>query len=201
MENWILVAALSLDTLFACVAYGAQKIRIPFRSAIVIAAVGMLLLQVSLLVRAFTDYLFPERIIRSVSFAVLIAMGMLSLFQSLLKAIFHQNKTIRFCFSELSFVLNICIDETKADSDSSKLLSVREAVPLALALSADSLLTGFSITADSILFILLSLFSFCMGLAAVTLGTAAGNKITRRSCNLSWVSGLFLIVIAFLKIL
>lgn len=201
LENWILVAALSLDTLFACIAYGAQKIRIPFRSAAVIAAVGMFFLQFSILLRHFSGYLFPERVVRYLGFAVLIAMGMASLFQSLLKALFQQDRTIRFSVSEISFVLNICIDETKADLDRSKLLSVRESFLLALALSADSLLTGFSISAGPALFLLLSIFSFFMGLSAVLLGTAAGNKMTHGGRNLSWLSGLLLIVIAFMKIL
>ena len=201
MENWFLVAALSLDTLFACIAYGVKSIRIPFRSAVVIALTGMLFLQLSILIRCFCGYWLPVPVVRYLGFTVLIVMGMASLFQSLLKAIFRQNRTIRFSVSQISFALNICIDETRADLDCSKLLSVREAFVLALALSADSLLTGFSISADAVLFLLLSAFSFLMGLAAVMLGTAAGHRMTGSEKNLSWLSGLLLIVIAFMKIL
>lgn len=202
MENWILVAALSLDTLFACLAYGIKKIKIPASSAAVMAAVGTGFLALSILLREFTGYLFPEILIRSLGFAVLIVMGMLNLFQSLLKALFHRDKTFRFNISDLSFVLNVCLDETKADVDESKRLSVREAFLLALTLSADSLLTGFSITAAPLLFLLLCLFSFCMGLAAVLVGTLAGRRMCQnRSCNFSWLSGLLLIIIAFMKIL
>ena len=202
MENWILVAALSLDTLFACVAYGIKKIRIPFLSAVVMAAVGTGFLLLSILLRGLTGRLFPEQLIRYLGFAVLIVMGMINIFQSLLKSLLRRDKTIRFSVSEYSFVLKICLDETEADIDDSKQLSLREAFLLALTLSADSLLTGFSITAAPLCFALLGLFSFGMGLLAVLIGTAAGRRVSENSCcNLSWVSGLLLIVIAFLKIL
>lgn len=202
MENWLLTAVLSLDTLFACMAYGIQKIKIPFRSALVMAAVGTCFLQISILARNFIGYLFPEEVIRYLGFAVLIIMGMLNIFQSLLKNIFRRDKTFRLHISDFNFVLNICIDETKADLDRSKKLSVKEAFLLALTLSADSLLTGFSITADAVTFGLLSLFSFCLGVLAVLAGTKIGVRLCRgKERNLSWLSGMILIGIAFFKIL
>ena len=202
MENWILVAALSLDTLFACVAYGMKKIRVPFLSAVVMAAVGTCFLALSVTLRGVTGRFFPEQLIRYIGFAVLIVMGMINIFQSLLKGLLRRDKTIRFNVSEYSFVLKICLDETEADIDASKQLSPREAFLLALALSADSLLTGFSIKVTPACFAMLGLFSFGMGLLAVLIGIAAGRRVSAKSgCNLSWLSGLLLIVIAFMKIL
>ncbi len=196
------MAALSLDTLFACVAYGVKKIRIPFLSAAVIAAVGTGFLVMSVLLRELTGRIFPEQLIRYIGFAVLIVMGMINLFQSLLKSLLRRDKTIRFNVSEYSFVLKICLDETEADIDDSKQLSPREACLLALTLSADSLLTGFSIQVAPFSFAMLGLFSFVMGLFAVLIGTAAGRRVSENSCcNLSWLSGLLLIVIAFMKIM
>lgn len=202
MENWILVAALSLDTLFACMAYGVKKIKIPFLSAAVIAAVGMVLLETSVLLRQVTGLLFPPHIIRYFGFAVLIVMGMLNLFQSLLKYLSGKDRAFTFNIADFSLVLHVCIDETQADLDASKTLSVREAFFLALTLSADSLLTGYSISVPFFPALLLGLFSFGMGLLAVLVGTTAGRRLCKgKGCNLSWLSGLLLIVIAFMKII
>ncbi len=200
MENWLLVTALSLDTLFACIAYGIKRIRIPILSAVIMAAVGSGCLLLSILLRGLCGSLLPKALIRYIGFAVLIAMGMLSLFQSLLKGLLRQDKTISFRLSELSFVLQICIDETEADRDASKRLSGREAFLLALTLSADSLLTGFSVYTTPLSCGLLGLFSFALGIVAVLIGVAIGRHATGNGCNLSWLSGILLLAIAFFKI-
>lgn len=205
MENWLLVTVLSLDTLFACMTYGIKKIKIPFISAAAIAVVGSGCLMISILTRCFADYLLvnstAENLIKYIGFAVLIMMGMVNIFQSLLKRIFQREKTIRFNISELNFVLNICIDETKADVDCSKKLSVWEACLLAATLSVDSLLSGFSIQGNISELAGLGLYSLLMGLLAVYGGIFLGKRMSRCGYNLSWLSGLILILIAFFKII
>ena len=205
MENWLLVTVLSLDTLFACMTYGIKKIKIPFLSAAVIAVVGSGCLIISILTRSFTDYLLmnstAEKLIKYIGFAVLIIMGMVNVFQSLLKMIFYQGKTIRFNISELNFVLNICIDETKADVDCSKRLSVWEAFLLASTLSVDSLLSGFSIQGSVADLIGLGTYSLAMGFLAIYSGMFLGKRMSLCGFNLSWLSGIILILIAFLKII
>ncbi len=52
------------------------------------------------------------------------------------------NKKLKIKFSDLSFIIDICIDETKADMDHSKILSPKEALYLSTALSLDSLAIG-----------------------------------------------------------
>ena len=113
----------------------------------------------------------------------------------------HQGKTIRCNISGLNFVLNICIDETKADEDCSKRLSVREAFLLASALSVDSLLSGFSIQGNTADLIGLGIYSLAMGLLAIYSGMFLGKRMSLCGFNLSWLSGIILIFIAFLKIL
>ena len=83
--DFLLVFALSLDTFFACIACGADDIRIPFRSSLVMAAVGSLCLSLSLLFRGLLESFFPVDWIRYVSFALLFIMGVAALFQAGIK--------------------------------------------------------------------------------------------------------------------
>ncbi|MDD6236200.1 MAG: manganese efflux pump [Clostridiales bacterium] len=205
MENWLLVTVLSFDTLFACMTYGMKRIKIPFFSAAAIAVVGAGCLMISILTRSFTDYLLTdstaENLIKYIGFAVLIIMGTVNLFQSLLKRLVHQEKTIRFNVSELNFVLKICMDETKADVDCSKRLSVWEACLLAATLSVDSLLSGFSIQGNMADCVGLGIYSLVMGFLAVYSGIFLGKRISRCGYHLSWLSGIILILIAFFKMI
>lgn len=69
-------------------------------------------------------------------------MGTVSLFQNMLKNALRKRQGeggLKFSFFNIDFVICVYLDETKADCDSSKTLSAKEAVTLALALSATPL--------------------------------------------------------------
>lgn len=203
MENWLLVTVLSLDTLFVCLTYGMKKIKIPFLSALTIAGIGTGCFTTSVLLGNLISSLLischAEELLKKIGFTVLLIMGVVNLLQSLLKRMFRQSKSFHFNISELNFVLNICIDETKADLDCSQNLSVREAILLASALSADSLLGGFSVQGNPATLLCLSVYSLIMGLMAIYLGMLLGKRMSQCGFNLSWLSGVILILIAFWK--
>ena len=80
-------------------------------------------------------------------------------------------------------------------------MSPKEAAPLAIALSLDGLAVGFGAALSDVNPIQAILFSLIINVAAVCLGCLVGNKVAEKvPLDLSWVSGLLLMVLAFLKL-
>ena len=101
---------------------------------------------------------------------------------------------------DFKFVLEIYANETKADYDKSKTLTLKEAVYLAVALSLDSLAVGFGSSLVSINHLQVIILSFVIGTCCLFVGVLIGKKfIEKVDLNLSWLSGLMLIVLAFIR--
>ncbi len=76
-----------------------------------------------------------------------------------------------------------------------------EAASLSIALSLDGLAVGIGAALVNSNSVQIVLFSLISDMVAVMLGCFIGNKIAEKiSFNLSWLSGLLLIVLSFLKI-
>lgn len=110
-------------------------------------------------------------------------------------------KDIHFSFSQLQFIISIYGNPTAADSDHSQTLSMKETVFLAFAMSIDSLVAGTFAAFLKIHILPTMLAAFLIGVAAMGLGQLLGRKIASRlSWNLSWLSGVLFIVLAFSKL-
>ena len=104
-----------------------------------------------------------------------------------------------------SILLVIFLDETKADLDKSKSLSIKEASFLGLALSVDSLASGFSggLGISQGYFIYGVRLCFFLGLIGIKLGSRIGEIISLKISNrldLSFLSGILLIILGFAKL-
>ena len=98
-------------------------------------------------------------------------------------------------------ILNIYANPEQADQDRSGVLSVGEATALAVALSLDSLTVGVGAGLDQTPVFAAVLLSFALGLAAILLGRWLGDKLMRGlQIEVSWISGLMLLVLAGLKL-
>lgn len=98
-------------------------------------------------------------------------------------------------------MVNIYIDETKADKDMSKILDSKEAIYLAIALSLDSITIGFGSGLSSMNYLNVLFFSFFMGFTSIFSGLTIGKKLSNEiKFNLSWISGILLIILAFLRL-
>ena len=138
----------------------------------------------------------PENACRAVSFVLLVLLGLFNLFQEYFKRLAerlknsgkNQNPAVLF------------FDGAAADTDNSKSISPREAVVLAAALSADSLVTGVSAGLDNLNVPMLAAVSFAAGLLTISLGWRLGRKMASSAkIRLGWLCGAALIVLAFLK--
>lgn len=205
LESAILVIALTIDTFIAFTAYGCRKIRVPAASVIVVSAICTAILIVAALLGAVLAPLVPEALARGVCFAVLLLMGIARVFDSALKAWIRRGKSLkkrmRFSLSSLHFLLEVYADPETADLDDGGTLSPREATLLAAALSFDGIAAGFGVGAAGSSILLCAVMSLVLGLLAIVGGLRLGRMIADRSgLDISPLSGILLIILAFLKL-
>lgn len=203
-ESILLVLALSLDAFVASIAYGTNKIKIPFISVAIINIACSSILAFSIFLGSIVKKMVPENITSVFSFLILLVLGVFYLFQSLIKAYIakpsNQNKEVQLKMSDL--IINIYVDETSADFDNSKDLNPKEAIYLAIALSLDSLAVGFGSSLGNINYIQVILFSLFWGMMAIWLGLFIGKKFAENlNINISWLSGVLLMILAIKKLI
>ncbi|GAA0068768.1 sporulation membrane protein YtaF [Clostridium sardiniense] len=206
MEALILVFSLVIDSFVASIAYSADKIKIPNLYVIIINIVSCLILTFSLTLGNYLENIMPSYLPKYISFGIFIILGVYKLFEGFFKKYmgkFSKSKEpLTFKLFDFSFALQVYIDETKADFDESKIISLKESIYLAIALSIDSLAVGFGASFININPILMILFCFIFGICSIKLGSFVGKKLLPENSNknLSWLSGICLLLIAFLKL-
>lgn len=203
-EIVLLALALSLDSFVASIAYGTNKIKIPFLSVTIINIVCSSILAISLFLGAIVKSFMPENVTTIISFTILMILGVFYLFQSIVKSFItkstNSSKEVKLRMADL--IINIYIDETSADFDNSKHLNSREALYLAVALSLDSLAVGFGSSLGNINYIQVILFSFFTGMIAIGIGLLIGKKLHETSkFNISWLSGVILMILAIMRVI
>lgn len=205
LDAILLVCALSMDAFVASFAYGTSKIKIPFKSAMTINLVCSSILAIALFMGSIISKYIPSVFTTSICVTVLLMLGITKLFDSTLKAILNKSGTLSrdlsFKLFDFRFFLRVCLDATEADADHSYELSPKESFSLAVALSLDGLAAGFSTGLMVTNYAQIILFSLIINMVAVLLGCCIGNKVAQKSeLNLSWLSGVTLILLAFLKL-
>lgn len=205
LEPLVLVTALSVDAFVASFAYGTNQIKIPFRSVAVISGICSAILGVSLFLGSLVRPFMPEHLAGVLCFSILFLLGIAKLCDSAIKSLIRRSqgihKKISFSAMHLRFILDVYANPENADSDCSKSLSAVEAAPLAIALSLDGLAVGFGAALSEAAPLRAVLFSLVANVIAVCAGSLTGNKVAEKiPLDLSWVSGLLLIVLAFLKL-
>lgn len=202
IETLLLVLALSLDAFVASIAYGTSKIKIPLSSVTIMSIICSSFLAISLFLGSVVKNFIPDKVTCITSFVILLVLGVYYLFESLIKTYLRKQqdakKKLQVNICNLCFVLDIYLDETKADINHSKNLNAKESMYLATALSLDSIAVGFAGSLGSINYIQVIICSLICGFVSIIFGAFLGRKIVEKSnLNLSWLSGLLLIILAF----
>lgn len=204
METILLVLILSLDSFLTSIAYGSNKIKIPFSSITIINIVCSFFLSMSLLLGSQIRRLLPGNIAIIISFVLLLLMGLYYLFEGLIKSHVEKRTTkreIKLKLFNIWIIIDIYLDETKADFNKSKKLDSIEAIALATTLSIDSLAIGFGSSLANVNGIYILCLSFLFGILSVWSGQLIGRKLVENTkFNLSWLAGVILIILAFLKL-
>lgn len=206
LEAFVLTFALSIDAFVASFAYGSNKIKIPALSVQIINIICNSVLGLSLLAGSFIRQYIPNQVTISVCFVIMFLLGILNLLDSVTKSVIKKyaglKKELTFSMFNFKFILQLYADPKKADVDYSGVISPKEAVSLAIALSLDGLAVGFGAAVGNVNGLAVFLCSFIINPLAVYMGCYSGNKIARKlSFNISWLSGILLLALAFFKLI
>lgn len=205
LEAAIFASALSLDAFVASFAYGSKKIKIPLRSMQVINLICSAVTGLSLLAGTILKQYIPDWLTVMISFVVLFILGMVKLLDSVTKSFIRKhnnyNKEIKFSLFNFNFILNLYANPEDADIDGSKTLSPLEAASLAAALSLDGITVGLGAAIGNVNGFAVVICSLVITMTAVLLGSFAGDKAANKTpFDLSWLSGVILIGLAFSKL-
>lgn len=201
LQEIILSVIVSFDTFLAAAAYRSCGIKIPVSSAIVINGIGAFFLGISLFFSRLMSILISPKICGILGFAVLTAMGVATIFKSLVRNLVRrlsQRGELSFSTGNSGIVVKLYLDDTAADFDSSKVLSPKEAATLAIAASLDSISIGLSVGYE-INPVISAIFAFIAGALAIFLGSLAGRKISSLNRDLSWIGGSALIIFGIIE--
>jgi putative sporulation protein YtaF len=201
----LLVTALSLDAFAASLAYAAGRVKIPMRSMLVISLVCTAVLAASVGLGCVIRPFVAPGAARLIGFGLLLGIGVAKSFESFLKRAVAQSRNrenhFRLRLFDIHFVLTVYADNIRADADESKVLSAKEALYLAYALSIDGLAAGFGCGLYDIQYGRLVVLSFALSLLAVRLGAGFGGLLAKASGqDFSWLGGAILILLAFSKL-
>ena len=195
------ITALSLDAFMAAFAYGADRVKIPVSSVLVLTSLSACVLLFSLTAGNSLGALVPEYFAKGAAVVLLSALGILKLFDSSCKAFLRKlepgGKKLSFSMAGIKVILNIYGDPEKANEEEKEVLSPKEAFRLGLALSLDSVAAGLGAGALRSSVWELFFLSFFIGLMAVLGGNLAGNRLAaRKTDGLSFISGGLLLFLA-----
>lgn len=189
----LLAAAVCMDTWFAAMGCSMSGITIPKRCALLISVIGCAMLGISLIGAQGLTLLLPEAVCRYGGAAVLALLGGVQLMKQALAALIRRHPP-HIRRRALGLVIEICCDETRADVDGSKTLSIGEAVTFATALSLDSLASGLGAGIERAWMLPCLGLTLLLGFALTLLGAQLGRRCRTR--RLEWLGGVMMLLLA-----
>jgi len=205
VEAALFASTLSLDAMAAGFAYGANKTKIPIHSATIINLICSGILALSLFFGILLRPFLPQRLTVGLAFTLLFSIGIVKLLDGVMKSIIRKysiDKKISGSLFNINFVLQLYANPQDADIDASKSISPTEAAILAVALSLDGMAVGFGAALANVNAIAVIAWSLLSNFAFLLLGCYLGSKVAQKSTvNVSWLSGVVLIVLAIWSVM
>lgn len=201
-DEFFLAVIVSFDTLLAAAAYCNSGIKIPLISSAVINLICSAVLGISLCFSGFLSNYIPSSVCRICGCSIIVLIGLLTIVKSIARTLVKrvaERGELSVKLGKSPLALKLCLDDTAADIDHSKVLSASEAAALALASSFDSAAMGLSSGYSHISPLLAFVFTLICGFTAIHTGGLIGKKISSLDHDLSWVGGILLIVFAFIE--
>lgn len=198
-DEIFLAVIVSLDIFLVAASYSSSGIKIPLTSAAAISLISSAILGISLKFSEIISLYIPEAICCICGLVVLTAIGIVTVFKSIVRSIVKKladKESISLKMNSLGIVVKLYLDDTAADFDKSKSLSLSEAAALALASSLDSAATGLNSGMLGLNALIASVFAFITGCLAIFAGAPVGRKISSPTRDFSWVGGVLLIAFA-----
>ena len=205
LEAALLALSLSTDLFVAFIAYGGRDIHVPRRTALVTALVCTGIFLLFGLVGCFISPLLPNGVNRAIGFLTLLLIGFIRIFDGAVKALIRRGlprRQLKLRAMGLSVLLEVYADPEMADIDSGGVLSVREGMLLAAAMSFDGAATGLGAAAGNISVAITAALSFLFCIAAIAAGLRLGRFLSGKTpVDTSVIGGTMLIALAITKLL
>lgn len=204
LESLLLSGILSIDVFAAGAAYGAGGISIPRSSCLVVGGVSAGVLAAAMLLGRILAPTLPEWLCPLLSFMIMLLIGIAKLLHGLIQTWVQRlgDRQIGFRLSGFQFILQVYADPMMADADRSQRLSPREALPLAIATSADALTVGLGAGLGNAGILWAFLFSLCFTCLFLLAGSKIGSRLAGLTrFNFEWLSGMIFIILAITRLL
>ena len=202
----IFLTAVSIDSLTAGLTYGTQRVKIRRFAYLILIFIPAFFITLANHLGSYLYFFLPEAVLPFLSFTLLSILGLSKLTESLLRLLARKYPSLSrnwgWKIKQINIIFTIYLSPEDANQEDLQILSAREALLLSLALSLDSVLVGMAFTAGPLpgplLFLLASLFNLLLFTVGYVLGHLA-SRVLR--IDLSWLSGLFLLLLALQALL
>ena len=189
-----LIIIFSFDSFLVSISYSIKDIVIHIKYVCLICLICLISFLLSFLISDFLSVFLSSTVIKFIGFISLFSLGIYNMFQNNIKNYISKRKKNK--------LMEVYLDETKADFDNSKNLSLYESLILSFILSLDSLIGGLSINILSISYFWFLQSIFIINFLFLLSGIHLGKKIkTVLNFNFSYISGLIIMLIALFKFL
>ena len=202
MPVLLFMLAVSVDSLTAGLSYGASRVHIKLVSAVFLVLIPSVCITLMTQAGSLLFSLFPASVLSLLSFLLLFLLGCEKLLESLIRQLAKAYPDIVGNWTckirQLNIIFTIYFSPEEANKQEVQILSGKEAFFLSLALSLDSMFASmaFSCQVNSLLFLFLSAAFFHFLLFSI--GYLSGLFLSKKcSFDLSWLSGLFLLLLSF----
>lgn len=202
----LFLAAVSVDSLSAGLTYGTQRVKISLAACLILIFVPALFVTAANRVGSFICFLLPETALPFLSFTLLALLGTSKLLESLLRSIARKYPSLTrnwgVTIKQINIIFTVYLSPEEANKEDLQVLSAKEALLLSFALSLDSVLAGMAFTTGQVpllfLFLLASVFNLLLFGAGYGFGRLVSSIL---HIDLSWLSGLFLLLLALQALL
>ncbi|WP_066639627.1 sporulation membrane protein YtaF [Desulfolucanica intricata] len=205
--------ALNMDALGTGIAYGMRKIILPFSSLLIISLTSVAAIVISMQAGNLLTQIFSPGLAHRLGGAILLCIGIWILVQAIREAPNNKpkplervgqitKKVMQIRIRSMGLVIQVLREPTKADFDSSGVITAQEALILGLALSMDAFGAGFAV---SMLGFSLILTALVVGIGHIILtyvGLYLGKSVTntRFGRHFSTLPGCILILLGLFKL-
>ena len=202
----LFLTAVSIDSLTAGLTYGTQRVCIKLPAYLILACVPAAFIAVANRVGSHIFLFLPKSFLPILSFFLLTLIGLSKLSESFIRAIARKHPSLTRNWGckvkQMHIIFTVYLSPENANQEDPQILSPKEALLLSLALSLDSVLVGMAFTMGTIPLAALFLLAALFNLLFFSFGYGLGHLISHvLHVDLSWLSGIFLIFLAFQALL
>ena len=202
----LFLTAVSIDSLTAGLTYGTQRVCIKLPAYLILVCVPAAFIAAANRVGFYIFLFLPKTILPILSCVLLALIGFSKLSESLIRLLARRHPSLTRNWGckikQIHIVFTVYLSPEDANREDVQILSPKEALLLSLALSLDSVLVGMAYTTGPIPLAALFLLAALFNLLLFSVGYGFGHLISSAlHVDLSWLSGLFLLLLALQALL